>query len=463
MAVAVLALAGASVPWWWPSAGSPRLVHEAATTGAAVTGARGPNCAGTPPGCGSGPDGARALADGTWSLLPPGPLGRRTGQASVWTGRQLLIWGGASSSGPVSSYHQVPLADGAAYDPVSRHWSALPAGPLSARSGSAAAWAGDEAVFWGGERSTGVVGQPAYLSDGAAYDPARLAWSRLAASPLTARSGAQAFWTGSQVILLGGRSSTGQAVLTDGAAYSPTTQVWTRLPAFPVAGTGGGVPVGMTAVWTGRRLLAWATYQRTQVLPGGGHSVSGHQVAASWAPGSASWRRLPSPPVGVPTFGARATWTGHEVVLLGGTFCLPSMMCPPPLTGALSTYDPATGHWGTSASDVVVGAAGPAAWTGAALVVLNEGAMEGGPGAPVLSPGDGAAYDPASGAWAALARSPLADLVGATMVWTGGQIIVWGGGAGDGPGLGAALTPGPSSTPSSTTPPSTTPPSTTPH
>ena len=41
---------------------------------------------------------AAALAKDHWSVLPPAPIAVRSGAASAWTGRQLLIWGGDAGS-----------------------------------------------------------------------------------------------------------------------------------------------------------------------------------------------------------------------------------------------------------------------------------------------------------------------------------------------------------------------------
>ena len=43
--------------------------------------------------------------DDAWLRLSPGPLAARQHQAMVWTGQQLLVWGGAGAG--------VMLADGA--------------------------------------------------------------------------------------------------------------------------------------------------------------------------------------------------------------------------------------------------------------------------------------------------------------------------------------------------------------
>ena len=55
----------------------------------------------------------------------------------------MIVFGGISVDG-------VLLGDGAAWDPATNRWRALPASPLGPRDGSVVAWAGDRLVVWGG-------------------------------------------------------------------------------------------------------------------------------------------------------------------------------------------------------------------------------------------------------------------------------------------------------------------------
>jgi hypothetical protein len=134
------------------------------------------------------------LAAGTWRVIAPAPIAGRSESAVVWTGTELLVWGGFIGD-------DVPAADGAAYDPASDTWRLLPAAPISMRNRpTSMVWTGDEAI---------VVNAAA-----AAYDPVTNAWRRLAHPPAL---GYRAMWTGSSV------------VVTDGASlmrYDPTADSW---------------------------------------------------------------------------------------------------------------------------------------------------------------------------------------------------------------------------------------------
>src|SRR6266498_4050028 len=80
-----------------------------------------------------------------WTELPAPPE-IRTGAAQVWTGSQLLIWGGWFGG----SDEQSPERDGVAFDASSNTWGAIPPAPIPGRSFPASAWTGNELLVWGG-------------------------------------------------------------------------------------------------------------------------------------------------------------------------------------------------------------------------------------------------------------------------------------------------------------------------
>ena len=134
--------------------------------------------------------------------------------------------------------------------------------------------------------------------------------------------------------------------------------------------------------------------------------------------------------------GFATAWTGSEVVVWGGS----GAVDPAPQGAA---YDPATDTWRAMADAPVLVAITGSVWTGSALLVFGH---------------DGAAthllsYSPARDAWEELAAGPLAPRDWAVSAWTGRELIVWGGCdvaegqcqdpiAGDELGDGAAFDPG---------------------
>ena len=64
--------------------------------------------------CAAGDGGSRASVAEGWRRLAAGPLSPRVGHSAVWTGSELLIWGGTTGQECEDS---CPRADGLAYRP----------------------------------------------------------------------------------------------------------------------------------------------------------------------------------------------------------------------------------------------------------------------------------------------------------------------------------------------------------
>ncbi|MDQ3462502.1 MAG: hypothetical protein M3471_05650, partial [Actinomycetota bacterium] len=112
-----------------------------------------------------------SAAAGRWTPMSDGPLSPRIAAANVWTGQELLLWGGRDCPAGRCDDESVPaLVDGAAYDPATDTWRILAPSPLSPRSGTSAQWTGTEMLVWGGRDADGP------LTDGAAFDPVGETW-----------------------------------------------------------------------------------------------------------------------------------------------------------------------------------------------------------------------------------------------------------------------------------------------
>jgi len=125
----------------------------------------------------------------------------------VWTGAELIVWGGYNGS----TY----VATGGRYDPVSNAWANVSlVGAPSARYEHTAVWTGAEMIVWGGSNGNG-----SFLSTGARYLPLTDTWT--ATTSPTAPTGRYfhtAVWTGTEMIIWGG----GTLIATDdGARYLP--------------------------------------------------------------------------------------------------------------------------------------------------------------------------------------------------------------------------------------------------
>lgn len=337
---------------------------------------------------------ASALARGHWVSLPPAPIAPRIDEAAVWTGHRLVIWGGAANS------DNVTYGNGATYDPTARRWRMLPRSPLGPRWGVAAVWTGKDVFIWGGTGSgTGWTGPT--RRDGAMYDPATHRWTLVPPAPIPARKGATAIWTGHEVVVFGGMG-TGNigwvpAQRTDGAIYNPTTRRWHRLPTSPIQFQAMHVNVA----WNGTALVVTALDAPAV-------------VSASWSPGSGRWHVRPTPASLARAINRSAAWTGTQ-------FVYPFQSCPitggdlfcGPGAGDARAFDPSTGHLTKLPSSIAL--VGNVQWTGRALVTV-DGAS-----------GKGIAYDPVTHRSRRLPAGPVFNSYGLTTVWTGRELIEWGG------------------------------------
>src|SRR5262245_38647704 len=114
----------------------------------------------------------------------------RVSHTAIWTGAEMIIWGGANGA---------ELNDGARYNPSANSWTALPSsGAPSARQLHTAVWTGSEMIVWGGSR----LENP--LDDGARYNPSLNIWTpisnNVANTPL-GRASHSAIWSGTEMII----------------------------------------------------------------------------------------------------------------------------------------------------------------------------------------------------------------------------------------------------------------------
>ncbi len=227
------------------------------------------------------------------------PTGRDA-MTVVWTGTEMIVWGGRGGQ-----FGTDFLGTGGRFNPQSNTWAATSSGGApSPRSQHTAVWTGKWMIVWGGE-----VNNDTFFGDGALYDPALNTWQPVDTGPKapTARYEHVAVWTGSQMIVWGGRNrSDGLNQLNTGALFDPGINTWTSFTKL------GGAPVGRSGasvVWTGSEMIVWSGNNNNQDLNSGGRynpstdTWSPMSIAA--APGSRSQEAI--------------VWSGDEMIVWGGT------------------------------------------------------------------------------------------------------------------------------------------------
>lgn len=231
---------------------------------------------------------AFAPATQTWHVLPPPPIEGLIQATPVWTGREMLVWGGNINGA------DVPL-QAAAYNPSSNTWRTLPPGPLKAREDPVAVWTGREMIIWGGF--------PGDDAQGAAFDPVTGVWRVLPPSGLSTRELASVVWTGRRLIVWSGSTSSAEGA--DGATYDPVANTWQPIAPAPVEGRHLA-----SAVWTGTRMIVW-----------GGQSYAGGRRTfadgASYDPATNTWSLLPASHI-TSRWGPVAAWIDGEMLVVGG-------------------------------------------------------------------------------------------------------------------------------------------------
>jgi len=308
---------------------------------------------------------------------------------AVWTGRDMIVWGGDDGAG----YRQ----DGGRYRPGNDTWTLMPV-PYHppARGQHTAVWTGSEMITWGGFKS-GVIGS---WQSGDRYDPAANSWRPLSLSNAPASSTAHsAVWTGTRMIVWGGYD-TSVFQLNTGGLYDPVTDTWT-----PTSTTDAPVARGYhRAVWTGTEMIVWGGLGLSVRLNDGGRYNPVSNVWSSVNTTNAPPKRMYH----------SAVWTGNRMIVWGG-----QDNNLPLNTGGL--YDPSANAWTTMPNGPAARQLPSAIWTGTEMIVWG--------GLVTTNDlGDGARYNPSSNTWAAVANeaAPM-PRYGHTAIWTGKEMIVWGG------------------------------------
>jgi len=353
---------------------------------------------------------ARTRVD-AWTLMSSAgsPSGAREGATAVWTGSEMIVWGGLDTQ---------PRATGGRYDPATDTWKPTSTSVApKARSGHAAVWTGTKMIVWGGYDGN------AYLSSGGIYDPATDTWTAttIDGAPIGAAD-PRAVWTGTELIVWSANQTWSTVV---SGRYRPSTDTW-----HPLATAGAPIrQVASSVVWTGTEMIVW------------GGTIADECASAQGAiynPATDTWRPVTSVGAPHPRYGHSAVWTGTQMIIWGGTIAVSTAA-----NGAAS-YDPSADAW-----YAITERESPSPRTlSPALFFLPDPATPGA-GRMLLWGGDygyaaltGAIYDFVPDRWDVVAPFPVSfDSANAassrTTVWTGREMIVWDVAA----GVGARYTP----------------------
>ena len=247
-------------------------------------------------------------------------------------------------------------------------------------------------------------------STDATYDPSSDSWLPIANSPLTV-SAQTVVWTGTEMIVWGGIGIDPLYPyvigLNTGARYNPTSDTWVATSA------GSSVPYGRlahTAIWTGTEMIVWGDNRESWFL---GSPVRTPAVG-TFPPSTVGWR----PPSATVFPSARtvhsAVWTGEEMIVWG------------PWRGLAQhrrALQPDDGQLGRNVDGRQRAAGAPRTRRGL------DRSRDDRPGV-IQRYIDRGTLRPATDSWRTMSPGPsvaAGNFGSPTYLWTGTEMIVWGG------------------------------------
>ncbi len=332
----------------------------------------------------------------------------RQQHTAIWSGSEMIIWGGYDGVGAVDS--------GGRYDPSNDSWTATATSEApSARTRPTGVWTGAEMIVWGGSRNSDR------FNTGGRYYPATDDW--LPTSLIDAPAGRDSHtgvWTGTELIVWGGF---GSAALGNGGRYNPATDTW-------LATSNTGAPEARynhVAVWTGKEMIVWGGYKPGYYLNTGGR----------YDPDTDSWHSTTTSNAAHWDDGRTAVWGAERMIIWGGGHYDGIGHV---YSTAGSLYDPVADSWtDTSTVNVPAGRINHSAlWTGTQMIIWGGNIDNGG----YVFKATGALYDPVQDSWKATATldAPTARSQHSA-IWTGKEMIIWGGYDGSNPNTGGRYSP----------------------
>jgi N-acetylneuraminic acid mutarotase len=306
---------------------------------------------------------------------------------AVWTGTEMIVWAGSSYDKGFQY-----LNTGGKYNPITDSWVATTTvNAPSARNSHTAVWTGSEMIVWGGFE--GFDG----LNTGGSYNPNTDNWTATTTTDAPdPRTDHTAVWTDSEMIIWGGQDAHGVTFNT-GARYNPVTNSWSATSTVNAP----EARFAHTAVWTGNEMIAW-----------GGLSFGFWNTGGRYNPNTDTWTATTLTNAPSARSDHTAIWNGNEMIIWSGST----------LDSTGGRYSPATNSWlATSQTNAPDGRQDFAAvWTGSEMIVW--GGHNGG------DLNTGGRYDPSADSWVSTGNNNApTSRFNHTAVWTGSEMIVWGG------------------------------------
>lgn len=305
---------------------------------------------------------ANAWREGTIEWLPmtqsnvPAP---REKHSAVWTGKEMIIFGGKNASTALNSAH--------AYNPDKDTWRDITTPNLKPRYNHTAIWALNKMIVWGGYIKQNDTSSWQY--DGVIYDPKADSWEKLTPpwdwqeapnNSFNENPRQTALWTGTELIIFGGSTKTRESL---GAIFNPKTKKWKEISKV-------GAPLrlaGQTAIWTSDKMIIWGGYKGINNFD---REITNE--GAIYDPKTDTWETITT--INAPKARANhvAVWTGKEMVIFGGG----GVSSSGKLSSTGGIYNPkgnnGNGSWVELKSELAVDRLGHTAiWNGEEMLVIG--------------------------------------------------------------------------------------------
>ncbi len=333
----------------------------------------------------------------------------RVNHSTIWTGSEVILWGGSTDAAEGSE--ETVLNSGAIFNPSTQKWREISLeGAPSSRHFHTAVWTGSKMIVYGGKNKLAES-----LNSGGIYDPSTDTWTSISsAGVLDPRHLHSAVWTGTKMIVWGGQDALKSAssnAYADGATFDPETGVWTAISAIDAP----QARYAHSAIWTGTKMIIWGGDNTFENSANGG---------AMYSPETDSWVAM-SVSANIKSRAYHtAVWTGARMLVYGGENTLSSVKSLDLKSGS---FDPEANVWTALRSPPTTfenRKYHSAVWTGSRMMVCGGKKDD----ATIFS--DCISYSPTTNTW--ISRlTPSVNLVYPryrhSAVWTGSRLFIWGG------------------------------------
>lgn len=271
-------------------------------------------------------------------------------------------------------------------------WSRMPASPLSARYASHAVTIGAKLYVIGGTaaepcppNASCVESPDPFFSDGATFDPAVQKWTEIADAPVPIAFGSSAVVNGTLYLLVNGDASSHASVRPAFLSYDPDADRWEEL---------------VLPQQHRQRILASAGSRVVAFQQSQEDGVHGDLI---YDPDSQEWSELPADPL-APSFDRWMVWSDEGLVLLG------IEVVPQPGATKPAVYRAALlveGRWHRFRDSEIIGYNPVWSWTGGKVLNASNESADGGEsnhwGRRYYA---GGTLDPSTGRWRSLLEPP---------------------------------------------------------